>query len=91
MAWTYSDWITLDEGSTARLAQLRLHIKEVSDKISGGSYTTEGKSHDFDSVQKYLDRLLALEKDEAAAAGAATGDQTVFVRVVPIRPGETGP
>lgn len=89
-AWAYSDWITKPEASSARVDRLRLHIQEVSDKISAGNYTTEGKAHDYGYLQTYLDKLLATEKTEAAAAGAATDAQTTFVRAVPTRPGEVG-
>jgi hypothetical protein len=89
--WAYSDWITLEAGSASRLERLRLHIREVSDKISTGSYSVEGKSHDFDAVQRYLDRLLTAEKEEMSGGSTAAATETVFVRAVPIRPGGGAP
>ncbi len=67
-------------GSTARLAQLRLHIKEVSDRISQGSYAVEGKSHDYDLLQQYLRDLMAAEQSEAQAAGTTSGTRTCWTR-----------
>lgn len=81
-AWTYSDWITKESGSADRLSRLRLHIQEVSDFISTGNFTTEGKSIDKDNLQNYLGRLLDLEPGEASASAAAssTSKRAFFTR-----------
>lgn len=79
-AWTYSDWITLGSGTSARLSQLRLHIKEVSDKISTANFSTEGKSHDQDLLQQYLKDLMAAEAKEAQAAGLSAGTRSTWTR-----------
>lgn len=67
-AWTYSDWITYSSGDATRLSRLRLHIKEVADAISTGNYSVDNKTHEKDLLQRYLDRLIAQEKAEAAVA-----------------------
>ena len=63
--WTYSDWVTLDAG-TAKLARLRLHIKEVSD------YLTKNQEGNVDarSYRRFdlVKRLEDLEKKEAKMA-----------------------
>ncbi len=85
--WTYSDWITLDSGSAARLSRLRLHIKEVSDKISSGNFSTEKKSHDFAYLQQYLADLHRQEKQETASSAPAAGQSVTFTRGIPFRDG----
>lgn len=75
-SWTYSDWNTAyASGTAARLAQLNLHIKEVSDKISTGSFTSEKKSHDFGYLQQYLSELNGFRKEEEALSGVSSGSQ----------------
>ena len=83
-SWDYSDWITYAAGSSTRLTRLRLHIKEVSDFISTGSYSTEGKSQSKDFLQDYLKNLLAKEKDEAATAEQTSGNRVTFTRGRPL-------
>lgn len=55
MSWTYSDWRS-QSTKALRLARLRLHMTEVSDKIDNevsGHGFTEGSG----SVTQYLDKL----------------------------------
>jgi len=86
--WTYSDWVTYDPGSSTRLSRLRLHIQEVSDRISQGSFSTEGKSHDYAYLESYLKQLHDKESEEAAIAAGSTGARSVtFTRGKPIYPG----
>jgi hypothetical protein len=84
-AWTYSDWITYASDSATRLSRLRLHIQEVSDRISSGSYASEGKSHDYGFLQDYLAELMKKEKSEATIADtiATTPKRSSFTRGVP--------
>lgn len=86
--WTYSDWIIKAAGSTDRLDRLRLHIKEVSDFISTGSFNVQGKSKSKGEVEQYLQTLLKREESEVAATGGASDISTTFVRGVPTRPGD---
>lgn len=79
-AWLYSDWVTLATGSTARLTRLRLHIQEVSDAISTGNVSNTKGSRDKDAIEKYLEKLHALEKTEVGASSASTGLGTSFTR-----------
>lgn len=79
-AWTYSDWITLSPGSSERLTRLRLHIQEVSDRISTGNYANPKGSHDKDALQRELESLRKIEKDETAASAALTGRGVSFTR-----------
>lgn len=65
MAWTYSTWRSLPETTTAqaaaKLAQLSLHIVEVSDAITA-DVSSGGKSRSSGSLTEYLGRLEAEEK-----------------------------
>jgi hypothetical protein len=56
MAWTYSDWVTYADGS-AKLARLRLHVQEVSDKLSNPDYSTEGLSVSRSQLPGYLSTI----------------------------------
>lgn len=78
--WTYSDWITYESGTATRLTRLRLHIKEVSDRISTGNYSNQKGSHDKDALEKYLELLHRDERSESAAAGATNGSRAYFTR-----------
>jgi hypothetical protein len=84
-SWTYSDWITYATGDSLRLSRLRLHIQEVSDRISAGNYATEGKSHDFGSIASYLADLQRKEITEATVgdAVATSPKRCSFTRGVP--------
>lgn len=79
-AWTYSDWITLSPGSEARLTRLRLHIQEVSDRISTGNYSNPKGSHDKDALQRELESLRKAEKAETLASASTTGRGSSFTR-----------
>ena len=79
-AWTYSDWITYDPGNATRISRLRLHIQEVSDKISEGDFSSEQKSNSYGYLQSYLDKLMGQEKEEAATAAASAGTRSGFTR-----------
>jgi hypothetical protein len=57
MSWTYEDYITMD--GSARLTQLRLHIQEVSNKLTQET-SADGKSRSSSTLQAYLKTL----KDE---------------------------
>ena len=76
--WTYSGWINLDDGSAARLTQLRLHIQEVSDFISSGNYTMNGRSIDKDSLQKMLETLMKKEEAESKQVASSNGNRSAF-------------
>lgn len=82
-AWTYSDWITYATGNATRLSRLRLHIQEVSDRISTGSFAMEGKSHDYGLLQDYLAELTRKETAEAAVSDGAAGTRSSFTRGMP--------
>ncbi len=59
MAWTYSDYVTLD--GSARLTRIRLHIQEVSDRITE-NYSVANRSKQVDPLEKYLERMQDQEK-----------------------------
>lgn len=82
-AWTYSDWITYEVGNSTRLSRLRLHIQEVSDRISNGNFQTEGTAHSYDFLQDYLESLSEKEVEEAALVNAGLGNRCSFTRGVP--------
>ena len=79
-AWTYSDWITYETTSATRLSRLRLHIQEVSDKLSSGSYSIPGFSTSKGELVSYLDRLRVDEPLVAQAVQRATGARVGFTR-----------
>jgi hypothetical protein len=84
--WVYSNWVTFAVGSAERLTRYRLYIKELSDALKSGNYSVEGKSHEFDIIQKDLADLRKLDKTETAAAPAATGgNRSSFTRGVSFR------
>lgn len=70
MAWTYSDYITLGPTS-AGLTRLRLHIQEVTDKISL-EIAADGKSKSSHALQQYLDGLLKKEAQIEKRTGLAS-------------------
>ena len=76
--WTYSDWITYDEGTSTRLTNLRLHIQEVSDFISSGNYSINGRSIDKDALAKQLEVLMAKEESESKKRGSNDGSRSAF-------------
>jgi hypothetical protein len=70
VAWTYSDYITLD--GSAKLTRLRLHIQEVSDKVTqevgGGGYNRSSSA-----VQQYLKTLKDEELQLTGSIAAVSG------------------
>ena len=82
--WTYSDWVTLDNSPT-KLARLRLHIQEVSDRLSSGSYTVPGFTSSKSDLVTYHDRLGKAEEKLAASPSATAGTRSRFVRGNPLR------
>lgn len=70
MSWTYSNWRS-QTTPAAQLAQLKLHIQEVTDAISA-DISADGKSRSSGSLTTLL---AALEKrfDQLVAAGAVSG------------------
>lgn len=93
-AWTYSDWrlsSLYPIGSVARQQRLEQHIKEVSDFISTGNFSIEGRSQNKDSLQKYLESLEGQYATVVAETQASSEDGTTFVRGVPTGPGGGAP
>ena len=82
--WDYSDWITYEQSNSLRLSRLRLHIQEVSDFISTGSYSKGGRNLDKKFLQDYLDTLFEKEKDENSVGGSSNGNQSAFTRGRPL-------
>lgn len=84
MAWTYSDWITTSD-ATARLTQLRLHIKEVTDVLqkprSQGALDQQMSRFELDS---YITRLMSerARLEEALGLDLGAGVEP-FVQVKP--------
>ena len=81
--WTYSNWnqqALFPDGSTARLAQLDLHITEVSNAISCGGYSIRGRSVTVQDLQHYLNTLQRARVVEADRTGLATGQRLGFTR-----------
>lgn len=82
-SWTYSDWTlsaTYPDGSVAKRDRLELHIKEVSDYISTGDYSEDGKSHAKLELQTYLEGLKRDLEGLKAAVSASTGARTNWTR-----------
>ena len=87
MAWTYSDYVTFDYGAT-RLARFRLHMQEVSDKLTA-EMTQDGLGlHSSYALNVHLGRLQKQEPDEVSKAKLADspGTHSPFVRARPLEP-----
>lgn len=71
--WTYASWITVSD-STTRLAQLRLHIQEVTQKIhsAGG---VDGTNLNPTNLNEYLSGLMAREQELGRQVGGRTGSR----------------
>ena len=73
MAWTYSDYITMT--GSAKLTELRLHIKEVSDAIQGKqTMNTDGRNMSKFDLTKYLQETLIPEEHRMTKEVAAEAD-----------------
>ena len=75
MAWQYSDWVTVTTASS-RLAQLRLHIQEVSNALTAG-YQSDGTSYNPSHLRQYLQDL---HKMETPLANSASGNRVARTR-----------
>lgn len=78
--WQYHDWVTLATPAQ-RLARLRLHVQEVSDRIASpqsvGSGSKNKTEHDMTA---YRDSLMAdLRRLESSGAGAP-GSGVAYLR-----------
>jgi len=73
MAWTYSDYVNLSGAS--KLAQLRLHIIEVSNKIRP-NVAGDGVSRSTGAIQPYLNGLKIEEKGLAASVNRSRFTRT---------------
>ncbi len=84
MAWTYSDYLTLT--GTARLTRLRLHVKEVADRISDWQSQAVGGelSGSRFQVQDYLQSLKSELVTLEASLGVAPAARTIFTRGVAV-------
>ena len=78
MAWTYSDYVTFDAGA-ARLTRFRLHLAEVSDKLSP-EMTETGSAYSTREIREYLKILQAAAPKETATCKAVAGTRSVFTR-----------
>lgn len=82
MAWTYSDYVTYNPGST-KLSRFRLHVQEVTDALSQ-EMSTAGNSQSSYAIERYLARLMDLEPKIVAECQAVTEARHAFTRGVPI-------
>lgn len=80
MAWVYNDYVSLSD-ATARLAQLRLHIQEVSATV-GLTVASDGTSVDSRVTKDYLSDLKAEERRLVSAADGITRSSPMFARGV---------
>lgn len=79
MTWTYSDWRSYpDSNPSAKLAQLRLHIQEVSDAITA-DVSKHGSSRSSSSLTTYFDRLEEQEKKWAEIVRQHGGSRAILV------------
>lgn len=81
-SWTYSDWNTLDHGTTARRDRLSAHIKEVSEALRNTNYAVAQKSHTA-ALERYLDRLMQAMSEEFGTTAPVDAPSTVsapFIR-----------
>lgn len=84
MAWTYSDYVTYDEGPT-RLERLRLHVKEVADALQTGSYSIPGMSMSRGELVNYMSTIQREEKELANSPKVAPTTRSRFIRGFPRR------
>jgi hypothetical protein len=79
--WTYSDWETYAPGTSTRWTRFNLYKQEVADALRGGSYSTEGKSHDLAVVADIYKSLIARHDTEAASApSSGSTNRSSFTR-----------
>jgi hypothetical protein len=78
--WTYSDWETYAPGTSTRWTRFNLFKQEVADALRGGSYSSEGKSHDLDVIAEIYKSLIARQDTEAASASSAGSNRSSFTR-----------
>lgn len=64
--WQFEDWGSNAPGTAERLAALNSHIAEVTLSHQKGSYSTQGKSHNRQSLEGYLRELNARRDQEYA-------------------------
>lgn len=88
MAETYSDWNTYARGTATRIERLNLRISFLQSQISIGNYSVKDKTHDFTALQRELDSLRKLEKEESAIleASSSTPTRVSFTRGRVINP-----
>lgn len=61
--WEYSGWIIEDE-PREKLRLLKLHMKEVSDRMSSPvSHTIDGEGYTYERLLQYLYSLKSEQKD----------------------------
>jgi hypothetical protein len=80
-AWSYSDWDTnYTAGSAAQLARLKLHIQEITDRISTGNYSNPKGSHDKNVLLELLKLREADRNRLEASVGVSSGIRSPFTR-----------
>jgi len=83
MAWSYSDYVTYDEGSATAVERLALHVQEVSDLLATGSYTLGDHSFSAADLQRYLADLKTELRRQRSLADAGQGKRIDYSRGVP--------
>ena len=78
MAWTYSDYVTYDYGSS-RLSRFRLHLQEVMDALTA-EVSANGRSKSTETIGEYLTNLQKREDAEIAQCKRAAGSTPAFTR-----------
>lgn len=75
MAWLYSDYLTFDDST--RLVRLRLHIAEVSNRITE-DYSIGGRSKSVGALNTYLAQLKTEEARLGGQSPRAHGRSRVM-------------
>lgn len=79
MAYAYSDYITIDD-TVAREAQLRLHIKEVSDEITA-DVTKGPQSRSTGNLMPYRSELRDELKELVTVNRQKSGSRANFANM----------
>ncbi len=73
MAWTYSNWTTLD--GAAQKTAFNLHLQEITDKIDT-NMSMAGRSEQSDNLVKYYEAVVAQGKNLGLISLRTTGRST---------------
>jgi len=80
MAWSYSDYVTLEPGTAARLTRVRLFKQELIDALQNGKYKLGDHEHDPAVIGNLLAQVESDLASEEASAAESAGSTAWMVR-----------